>query len=354
MNFGNISFRTESVKYMGSKQKLLPIIFETINNLKVHSILDGFSGSTRVSQTFAKRGYQVHANDISELSFCLNKCFLLNKKDPSEYTDLIQEANNLKPVQGWFAENYGGSEKKTGKFPFTEINMAKTDAILEFIKKLGYQEKNLVLTSLILALNKVDNTQGHFSSYFRNYSEKSLRPLFLKVPDLWINKKDNFVYKQDIKSLIKNVGCDVAYFDPPYGSNQEKALSSRTRYNAYYHFWKTLILNDQPKLFGKAKRREDSRDLNDQNPYEDYHVDQGVFIAEKEIKFLIEQTPQKYVLFSYSNEGRVPIENLEKIFRDNSDRLEIIIIDHRHHVLKQMGNSVRENSLQEYLFLLKR
>jgi adenine-specific DNA methylase len=48
---------------------------------------------------------------------------------------------------------------------------------------------------------------------------------------------------------------DLAYFDPPYGSNNEKRPPSRVRYAAYYHLWTSICRFDRPILFGKAQRR---------------------------------------------------------------------------------------------------
>ncbi|MFA5942794.1 MAG: DNA adenine methylase, partial [Candidatus Paceibacterota bacterium] len=50
---------TQGIKYAGSKLKLLPNILKIIEGLEIQTVLDGFSGSTRVSQALAKRGYQV-------------------------------------------------------------------------------------------------------------------------------------------------------------------------------------------------------------------------------------------------------------------------------------------------------
>jgi adenine-specific DNA methylase len=60
--------QTEGIKYADSKLKLLPYIIETVLNLDgVHTILDGFSGFTPVSQAFAPAGHSVISNDISGL-----------------------------------------------------------------------------------------------------------------------------------------------------------------------------------------------------------------------------------------------------------------------------------------------
>ena len=56
---------TEGIKYAGSKLKLLPCILELAKRTQAKTILDGFAGSTRVSQAFAKSGYRVISNDVA-------------------------------------------------------------------------------------------------------------------------------------------------------------------------------------------------------------------------------------------------------------------------------------------------
>ena len=47
--------QTEGIKYAGSKLKIIPYITQLLMNTKgVKSVLDGFSGTTRVSQAFAQ------------------------------------------------------------------------------------------------------------------------------------------------------------------------------------------------------------------------------------------------------------------------------------------------------------
>ena len=60
----------------------------------------------------------------------------------------------------------------------------KLDAIREYIECNNFNEidKNVLLTSLIFALDKVDNTLGHFTSYLSNWSARSYNDLILTVP----------------------------------------------------------------------------------------------------------------------------------------------------------------------------
>ena len=85
---------TEGIKYTGSKLKHLPHILAIVRSLSVKRIFDGFSGTTRVSQAFAKSNYQVTANDLSVWSKVFGECYLKGKKSP-QLQDKIDHLNRL-------------------------------------------------------------------------------------------------------------------------------------------------------------------------------------------------------------------------------------------------------------------
>ena len=295
------NIKTEGIKYTGSKNKIIPYILEIIRDLNINTILDGFSGTTRVSQALNILGYNVICNDLSEWSETFANCYLINKKPKAYYQPIIDKLNNLEGYEGWFTKNYS-KEYGINKAPFQKKNLMKLDAIRKQIENMNLDkiEESVLLTSLILALDKVDSTIGHFVSYLNEWSARSYKDLLLKVPNFHIrDNNENKVLKGDIFEAIKIEKYDLAYFDPPYGSNNEKMPPSRVRYSSYYHFWKTVILNDEPKLFGKANRREDSRDTNNPSIFEEYKKNNsGNFIATEAIKELIKKTNSKYILFS--------------------------------------------------------
>lgn len=104
--------QTEGIKYTGSKLKLLPSILSLSQRISAQKVFDGFSGSTRVSQAYAKSGYTVIANDITVYSKIFNTAYLLNTKEPKSYQELIDYLNTLKPIEWWFTQNYGGDGRK--------------------------------------------------------------------------------------------------------------------------------------------------------------------------------------------------------------------------------------------------
>ena len=94
-------------------------------------------------------------------------------------------------------------------------------------------------------------------------------------------------------------------FDPPYGSNNEKMPPSRVRYAAYYHVWTSVVLFDKPDLFGKANRRCDTADSVAASAFEEFRRSaRGRFIAVEAIEQLIEATPARWTILSYSSGGR--------------------------------------------------
>ncbi len=351
--------QTEGIKYVGSKLKILPHIIQIINGLKIRTALDAFSGTTRVAQAFSQLGFDTSANDIAEYSEIFGHCYLLSTKPNEFYQKFIDELNSLKGTFGWFSQHYGG-ENEAGKRPFQLKNTMKLDAIRDKIDEfdLNFTDKAVLLTSLILALDCVDNTLGHYASYLSGWCKRSYNDLFLRLPRRFAPKTQNRVIKSDAFQAITNF-YDLVYFDPPYGSNNEKMPPSRVRYKAYYHFYKSVILNDKPRVFGKANRREDSRDTAFPCIFEEFKRDESnKFIAMRAIERLIANTNAHYILLSYSSGGRASKQELQEIISLNGRLLDACEIDYKKNVMSAMRWSYEwvndDNTHKEYLFLLER
>lgn len=358
---------TEGVKYAGSKLKLLPYILELARRTESRVILDGFSGSTRVSQAFAKLGYRVISNDIAVWSKVFGMCYLLNPGTRNHYSELIRHLNNVPPRDGWFTEHYGG-EPNDGvavqhdglKKPWQIHNTRKLDGIREEIDKLSLpsMEKSVSLTSLVLALDRIDNTLGHFVSYLRDWSPRSFNNLCLEVPQLFTASEDNEVTCDDVFNVAHRE-VDLAYLDPPYGSNNEKMPPSRIRYASYYHLWTTVCLNDEPELFGKAKRRRDTSDTVARSIFEEFQRNSvsGRFVAVEAIERLIRSTAARWIILSYSSGGRATADELNDILCANGKVLDVIELDYRRNVMAGMkwtGKWLRDADVsnREFLFLI--
>jgi len=360
---------TEGIKYAGSKLKLLRYILTLARKVNAHTVFDGFSGSTRVSQAFAKRGYRVISNDCSVWSQIFGTCYLLNNKSPQEYRDLIRHLNAVTPVDGWFTQNYGGqpnggkSAQEDGlKKPWQIKNTRKLDAIREEINRLSLPpvDKAVAIASLILALDTVDSTMGHFVSYLQEWSPRSYNDLVLRVPAVFTTNENHSVFRGDVFDILPKVQADLAYFDPPYGSNNEKMPSSRVRYASYYHPWTTICLNDKPQLFGKANRRVDTSDTVAGSVFEEFRrSSSGRFIAVEAIDRLIKSANVKWIILSYSSGGRATAANLNDAIATIGKVLAVEEIDYKKNVMAGMkwtNDWIREaeEPHREFLFLIEK
>lgn len=353
--------KTEGIKYAGSKLKILPYIIEILNGLDgIRNVLDGFSGSTRVSQAFAQLGYNTTSSDISAWSEVFATCYLLANKSDAFYQKILDHLNSLKGYNGWYAEHYGAELAGT-KRPFQAKNTRKLDVIRDEIEKLGleWEDKCVILTSLIYALDSVDSTLGHYAAYLSEWSPRSYKDIFLKLPARFERVSSNNVMRGDIFDTITKGEFDFVYFDPPYGSNNEKMPPSRVRYASYYHIWTTIINHDKPIVFGKVNRREDSRDQVAGSVFEEFRKDaNGSFIAMQALRKLIQETNSRYILLSYSSGGRATKQELHDIVNEFGKLIKAIEVNYKKNVMANMRwtnewiNSDGEH--REYLFLMEK
>ncbi len=358
---------TQGIKYAGSKLKLLPHILDLAKRTHAKTVLDGFAGSTRVSQAFAKTGYRVICNDTSVWSEVFGTSYLLNRESRDRYSDLIRHLNNVPPKDGWFTEHYGGDanggvaiQDDGLKKPWQAHNTRKLDAIRDEIDNLSLStvEKAVALTSLILALDRVDSTLGHFVSYLRKWSPRSFNEMHLEVPKLFSNTEEHEVLRRDVFDIADH-DVDLAYLDPPYGSNNEKMPPSRVRYASYYHLWTTVCLNDSPQLFGKALRRKDTSDTIAASIFEEFRKNPatGRFLALEAIERLIQATCARWIILSYSSGGRATAGELKDVLSANGKVIDVIEVDYKRNVMAGMkwtNDWIRdaESPNCEFLFLI--
>jgi adenine-specific DNA-methyltransferase len=356
--------KTESIKYTGSKDKIIPEILNHTKNLKIETVLDGFAGTTRVAQAFKKHGYSVDSNDLEIYSYILGKCYIENNKNYPNLIDKINHLNNLEPVNGWFSKYYGGisgddklSIQSDGlKRPWQLHNTMKLDAIRDEIDIISEDdnEKSILLTSLLLALDKVDNTVGHQVSYVKKWSDRSYNNLNLLLPSLIIGNKDYNVYQKNIFDIDNYY--DLIYLDPPYGTNNETMPTTRVRYKSYYHLWTTIIKNDKPELVGKALRRKDSSSDKIPGAITEFENTDYDFVLDK-LKKLIDNLNCHYIIFSYNNKGKLKYEDIIETFSN----YKILIdkkIEYKENVMKNMKSTNEwifdDGKNYEYLFLIEK
>lgn len=362
---------TEGIKYTGSKREIIPTLLELVRPLNVRTVFDGFTGTTRVAQAFKKAGYEVYSNDVAVWSKVFGDCYLLNTKPVSYYQSIIDRLNKLPGKSGWFTEHYGGEVNggsaihNDGKKKMWQLhNTMKLDAIREEIDNVTNDEveKSVLLTSLIYAMDKVDSSVGHHVSYLKQWAPRAYNTMRMVVPKLIIDNKNHKVFNHEIFDLLDDIEVDLAYYDPPYGSSNELMPPSRVRYASYYHIWKTVCLNDKPKVVGAANRREDVSDIIAGSVFEEFRKnDNGRYLVIDALKKLIEKTKAKYIVLSYNNNGRATFDSITEILRELKMKCSILEMDYRKNVMATMAwtnewlSSGHEDiKNKEFLFLIQK
>lgn len=208
-------------------------------------------------------------------------------------------------------------------------------------------------------MDEVDSTLGHYASYLNDWSARSYNKLHLRVPRLIPKLETHAVHQGDIFDLVPKVEVDLAYFDPPYGSNNDKMPPSRVRYSAYYHLWTSICLNDQPELFGKVNRRTDTSDKIGGSVFEDFRRNiAGRFVVVDAIERLLKATRAKHIILSYSSGGRATAEELNDVISSVGRLIEVLEVDYRKNVMAGMRWTNEwindaETPNREFLFLIE-
>jgi len=352
---------TSGIKYIGSKFNLLEPIMNLVKTYvptlpgKRASMIDVFTGTTRVAQAFRQAGWETQTSDLSWASETYAETFLQMNKN-TQLEPLIESLNKIKPKTGWLTKNYCDVRSEKGNNivrVWQPKNGQKADAIRHAIetmklngKKIAKQEKSTLITALIFGLDKVDNTVGIQQAYLKKWCTRSYNDLILKLPNVItmnpIPKSKHYVGNC---LEIKYEPADLAYIDPPYSSHT---------YFSYYHIWDSIARWDKPEVGLKTNRRIDrvtSADEYDEEMSSPWNSKTHALDAFNKLFKLL---PVKYLLVSYSNESLVPINDLIDLARKHGKIL-VQEIDYKRNIMSQIGNGeVGGKHNKEYLILIKK
>ena len=242
------------IKYLGSKRLLVPVLGEIASAVEARTAVDLFTGTTRVAQELKRRGLHVTTNDTATYSAVLSDCFIATDADrvgPAERAELADALARLQALpgrRGYVTETFCEQARY-----FQPANGARIDAIRDAIETdhRGSWLHPVLLTSLLLAADRVDSTTGVQMAYLKQWAPRASRPLTLAVPEL-LPGTGTTVLGDALESVDRLPAVDLVYLDPPYNQH---------RYATNYHVWETLVRWDAPEHYGVACKRLDSRDL---------------------------------------------------------------------------------------------
>lgn len=323
-------------RYIGSKHKLIEWIFSIINKeCDGDSFADIFAGTGVVSATAAKHFNKIILNDFLFSNYVVYQAFFGNGQWDKDKVDKILKDYNDIAGEGlednYFSDYFGGK--------YFSYNSSK---IIGFVRENIEKNKNnttdreyyMLIASLLYAVDKIANTVGHYDAYFKRNSMKNI---FLMKPIDPIGVNEVSIYREDANLLIKKIGADVVYIDPPYNSRQ---------YSRFYHVLETLTKWDKPKLYGVALK-----------PEPENMSDYCKISAREKFVELTRNIRAKHLIVSYNNtyesksnssKNKITLREIRDIL-SSKGKTKVFEKDYRHF---NAGNT-NFNNHKEYLFVTK-
>lgn len=334
------------IKYIGSKRVLIPRIVDVVRGTgDVRTVVDLFSGTSRVGHALKAEGLQVTANDHNAYAATLARCYVaadLDEHGP-EAERLIAELNRLPGEPGWFTQSFC----EQSRF-FQPANGARVDAIREAIAQKGLppELEAVLLVSLMEAADRVDSTTGVQMAYLKQWAARAYNPLQLRLPALLPRARHGKgrALEQDATEAAASLEADLFYLDPPY--NQHKYLGN-------YHIWESLVRWDKPELYGVARKRVDCRERSS-----DFNSRPRILAAMRRI---IHAARARWLLVSFNNEGFISRTEMAALLGERGE-VTVLEQDFKRYVGAQIGiynpqgdkvGEVSHLRNKEYLYLVR-
>ncbi len=309
------------IKYIGSKRTLLPAVLDAVAAMpNCRTVLDLFSGTSRVGHALKRAGYRVIANDHNAYAATLARCYVAADLEQLEHDArrLIAELDALPGTPGWFTQTYC----ERAHF-FQPHNGERVDAIRDAIAGKGLEPEleAVLLVSLMEAADRVDSTCGLQMAYLKQWAPRAHNQLQLRLPDLLprASAGKGEAHQLDALAAAGKFEVDIAYLDPPY--NQHSYLSN-------YHVWESLVLWDRPETYGIACKRVDCRTR--KSPFNSKRRFRDALAQ------LIGSIDAKLLLVSFNNEGYVTREEMEALLSTRG-RVTVLSHDYKRYVGAQIG-----------------
>jgi adenine-specific DNA-methyltransferase len=291
------------IKYLGSKRRLVPVLTELFRRSGARTALDLFTGTTRVAQAFKSTGAHVTAVDSARYSHVFARTWIETDADDvdlPELTRTIAMLDALPGTPGYVTETFCVRSRF-----FQPHNGERIDAIRDAIANdfAGSPLEPLLLTSLLLAADRVDSTTGIQMAYVKQWAPRSFKPLRLDPPSLLSGA--GRAVRGDAVGITAELGhVDLAYLDPPYNQH---------RYYTNYHVWETLVAWDRPDHYGVACKRADARDDTTKSVFNKRRA------MPDALRRTIDDVAADMVIVSYNDESWVTLDELREMCARRGD-----------------------------------
>lgn len=331
-----------TTRYMGSKQKLLQHISESVKNLEFDSVIDLFSGSGIVGYMFKAQGKKVISNDHMHMSHTFTKALVENNGVTLDLLKakklLLKNALSDKFVQKTFKGLY-----------FTNSENILIDNIRANIKELDNEyEAAIAMMALIRACTK-KRPRGIFTYVGDRYDDgrkdlqTSLSQHFIDAVKtinnaVFDNSKKNEARNTDAMKL-KPLKNSLVYIDPPYFTPKSDA-----EYVRRYHFVEGLARD-----WEGVEIQEHTLTKKFKGYPTPFSTQVG---ASNAFDLLFKRFSENILLVSYSSNSLPSLDEMVALMSKYKEHVEVIPVDYKYSFGNQKNKvGDNRNAVQEYLFL---
>lgn len=299
------------------------------------SFCDPFGGIGSVSSYFQSKGYNVWSGDvmkfphffqIAKLRF--NQTFflkLIKLLGLVSLEDIAEHLNELRPKHGWFVREYAQK-----RYFFTEHNARKIQACRREIKGwyqkewITYEERAVLLASLINSMDKVANTAGTYYAYLKTWHRKALINFKFEFIQPTLGKNSGSSFCEPAESLLSRRHFNIVYLDPPYNERS---------YPHYYHLPETIAQESTPCVHGMSGIHSNISSMSEFNK---------VKLAKQALIDVIDKARFDLLVFHYADNGIINNQDIVNIL-SNFQGLDEYYIDSKGYTTKEMPRDIKHH-----------
>ena len=344
-----IKFDLPSTRYLGSKAKLLPWLYQNLIGLDFNTALDAFGGTANVSYMFKALGKEVYFNDALSFNQDIGTAIIENS------TTLVTREDINKVLKPRIKKDSKIIQTNFRGIYFKDNENRWLDQVTQNIHDLDNKYKRAIMLSalyqaclikrpfnlfhrknLSIRTKNVERSFGNKTTWerpFRNYFLRFLKEYNKAVFD---NSKNNQVIGGYDAYSIPKKDYDLVYFDPPYLSKK-----SSVNYLDCYHFLEGLSKyngwEDKIDIGSNNKKMISSETI--QNSLDREKV-QRLF------KRLFIKFKSSTIVMSYRNDGVPSIKQIQDALKDATGKDPVI---------KQINYkyALSNGSTKEVLFIVR-
>jgi adenine-specific DNA-methyltransferase len=315
-----IDFGFPTTRFLGSKSKLLPWMYQNLVGLQFDNVLDVFGGTASISYMFKALGKEVYFNDILKFNQDIgtalieNKSIKITKNDikevlkPRIYKNKRLIESNFKNIyfkdseNRWLDQTVQNIHSLKNKYKRSILLSALYQACLMKRPYNLFHRKNLYMRTN----TDVDRSFGNKTSWDKPFRIHFLRFINEFNTAVLDNGRENKVMGGYDALAIPNKRYDLVYLDPPYISKK-----SSVNYLDCYHFLEGL---------SRYNEWEKHIDYNSNNRKMINLVDVDKFINKERVSALFSKLFYKFrnshIVMSYRNDGIPSIPQIKDALKD--------------------------------------